>query len=134
MIMEIVLDKKYSGKKPAFLVRWLYCIVVVNIGLAIFRSDNIVYAWTFIKSMLGFPGGAFNYINMLYFLNARNILIFFAAAVCSLGIPRMIYGKLGDSARGFIRKCTYPAVLVLFALSLIEVINGNYSPFIYFRF
>ena len=134
MIFEIALDKRYSGKKPAFLLRWLYCIVVVNLGLAIFRSDTIGFAWTYMKSMLGFPGGAFNYINMHYFLHARNILIFFAAAICSLGLPRMIYEKLGDSAKGIVRKCLYPAVLVLFAVSLIEVINGNYSPFIYFRF
>ena len=52
----------------------------------------------------------------------------------SLGLPRMIYEKLGDSAKGIVRKCLYPAVLVLFAVSLVEVINGNYSPFIYFRF
>ncbi len=134
MIFEIALDKRYSGKKPAFLLRWLYCIVVVNLGLAIFRSDTIGFAWTYMKSMLGFPGGAFNYINMHYFLHARNILIFFAAAICSLGLPRMIYEKLGDSAKGIVRKCLYPAVLVLFAVSLVEVINGNYSPFIYFRF
>ena len=46
----------------------------------------------------------------------------------------MIYSRFGDSAKKICRILTYPAALIVLAVSLFVVINGNYSPFIYFRF
>ncbi len=135
MIIERVMDKRIKNKKQLPLVlRWLYCMLIINIGLAIFRSESLVYAWAFIKAMLGFPGGSFNYINILYFMNARTLFIFTVASCVSLNVPGILYRKLGEGGKAITRKMIYPAALALFAVSLFVVINGNYSPFIYFRF
>ena len=134
LIFERLTEKWRTRMKPVPLLGWLTCMLAVCIGWVIFRSDSISYAWMYVKCMFGFTGETFNYINVLHFLNRRNIVIFTAAACCSLGVPEMIYSRFGDSAKNICRILTYPAALIVLAVSLFVVINGNYSPFIYFRF
>ena len=94
----------------------------------------MIYAWNYIKSMAGFAGREFNYINIFYFLNKRTVFTILVAVTCSVGLPCKVYDMFSKRGKAVVQKLKYPMMLALLMISLFMVIYGNYSPFIYFRF
>ncbi len=137
MIAERLLEKKNrKAKKVCFeMATWFYTMLVAIFGWVIFRSDNLLYSIGYLKAMVGLSTCEFNYINTLYFLNARNIFTLIVAIVLALGVPQSISKSIkNQKIHKYLTITKYPAALLLYGLSLLIVINGNYSPFIYFRF
>ncbi len=137
---------KFMKKKVWKPLRILYAFTVVVVGWAIFRSPDMPYATELLKSMVGFGNGdGARFYPSLYF-TFETFVVFLAGIVVSIPIVPRIRGVLDKMGNSVLRTNIGRSVLILsesvaflffitvFILSVISVIGGTYSPFIYFRF
>ncbi len=100
--------------------------------VVIFRSDNLNYAFDYIKNMFGLlPVNQDKIIyQMPYYIDTIEIITFVAAILCCMPIfKNLLYTKSTVS-----RALVNIWLLVLFFLSVITIATDTYNPFIYFRF
>ena len=149
------------AKKPLRIpraLRHVYTMLVVTVGLVIFRSDTLAYAFRYIGKM--FAGADFSAMRMTFALGRLTpyFLVMLAAAVFFAGPFRLIAEAVsrrsreaaaagvpvssgstaapassgtGNAVLGFL---LYAAAFVLLAWCIIRLSGGSYNPFIYFRF
>lgn len=110
----------------------LFCVMVCWV---IFRSDSMSQAFSYIRVIFGIKAELYDSA-ALRMLEGSWILLVMAIALCipwknillkkvaSCGSTLQILGSV-------IKQAT---VIVIFVMSLLMVINGNYSPFVYFNF
>ena len=109
-----------------------YCLFVVIIGWVLFYNTNFINAFAHIKNMM-FLVPAENITatyTLPYYLETKEILAFLVAILCSMPLFKNIlyiqnsWAKIGINIW----------LLLLYALSVMEIAAGTYNPFIYFRF
>lgn len=114
---------------------WLYTAFVVIIGWVLFRSSDLAYAASFLRIMFGDCYPDFKYFGVAYYLDNQIVFTLTAAFIVSIGVPGRIVSRLQKKQWGHlwehIKMCVY-WLLLLCCMTMI--VNGNYSPFIYFRF
>ena len=110
----------------------LYAIFIFVIGWVLFRSDDLGYAFKYLKNMFGLVNVHDISYAMPYYVDTYEVIMFVAAIVCS--IP--IFQNILNVNKG--NKLFYGAVnlwlLFLFLLSSAAIAASTYNPFIYFRF
>lgn len=133
----LILERSAWGrllqKLPLF-VRHAYLILTVLIGWVFFRADNLTLAIDYLKAMMGANATPTYYAGL--FLNTETILTLAAAVFLSLPYYARLAARIEAPALGtqWPRLIHRSALIGLFALSLITLINSTYNPFIYFRF
>ena len=123
---KAVLKDLYDRFRIKTLIR-LVTFLIVTLLWIVFRADNILLAGTFIGKL--FVRGSEN-VNALSFLTGKRVIALVIAVLCA-GIIQKI--PLKRNGRIF-KLLTGVFTLVLFALSIIFLVNGTYNPFIYFQF
>jgi alginate O-acetyltransferase complex protein AlgI len=126
--------KAYQKIHPIF--RWAITMLLVMIGWVFFRANDIGAGFRFLASMAS-PGSYFTHVNPseILVIDPRGWFIFALAALICL-IP-FFFPKTYERVLGFFAvrdKASAAIVLCLFALTVLKVITGSISPFIYFRF
>ncbi|HEY8163890.1 MAG TPA: MBOAT family O-acyltransferase [Methylocystis sp.] len=112
-------------------LRWAYALLAVMAGWVLFRAHDLLRAGTIYRSLLGFNG--FEGVTFWPGAELTPAVILVLISGCALAtLPR------------WIRATEKPALieaaldgawtLGLFALSMLYVASGVYSPFLYFRF
>lgn len=131
--------EKYSGwakvnpdeKIWLSVVRHFYAMFVFIIGLVIFRSDNMLYAYEYIKRMFNIDVTD-HLPNFDYGVNNKFVMMFAVGIICSVPLFRnMIYVKYEHK---ILRSVINIWLFVLFFWSTISLASSTYNPFIYFRF
>ncbi|MGB5820717.1 MAG: MBOAT family O-acyltransferase [Saonia sp.] len=132
LIWERIGLSKFLNKAPNF-VGYIYMALVVLIGWVFFRAETLSDAWQYLKGMFAF-GKEENEIVYQYISNYF-VFVFIMAVVFSTNIKAYLKTKwaLLNKAQEF-KYILYPIYLLLFFLSLLELAESNYNPFIYFRF
>jgi alginate O-acetyltransferase complex protein AlgI len=133
----LILERSAWGRllqKLPLLVRHAYLILTVLIGWVFFRADNLAQAIDYLKAMVGANTAPTYYAGL--FLNIETILTLAAAAFLSLPYYARLAARIEAPAFGtqWPRLIHRSALIGLFALSVITLINSTYNPFIYFRF
>ena len=126
----IIAERLTEGKiKRIPVIGRVYTMIAVMIGWVLFRSDTISYALHYIARLIAFDTCAYSVFN---FLSMRILL----AAVCAVAFACFGKPEAGqDSQRtGLPSVPVFAAQMVLFALSVLLIVSGSYSPFIYYRF
>lgn len=112
-------------------VRHFYAMFVFIIGLVIFRSDNMLYAYEYIKRMFNIDVTD-HLPNFDYGVNNKFVMMFAVGIICSVPLFRnMIYVKYEHKV---LRSVINIWLFVLFFWSTISLASSTYNPFIYFRF
>lgn len=110
----------------------IYAVFIFVIGWVFFRSVDLGYAFSYIKNMFGLVEVHDIAYALPYYIDSFEVIMFFAAFVCSIPIFRNILYVSKDN------KLLYSAVnlwlLLLFILSSATIAASTYNPFIYFRF
>lgn len=113
-------------------IKHLYTILVFVIGWVIFRSENLTYAFSYIKNMFGLTQIHTIAYEVPYYIDTFEILMFIAAILCSIPIFKNILNISKD------KKIIYAGInlylLFLFIISTAAIAASTYNPFIYFRF
>ena len=136
ILLEKALNIKEYDKKPhpwyINALRHVYCMSVFVIGLIIFRSDSVHYAWNYMLNMVGIlqlNPDKFAY-NMSYYVDNITLIAFAAGVLCGLPLFKNMLEVKSKIARLGINIW----LLILFFLSTIMIASSTYNPFIYFRF
>lgn len=131
--------EKYSGWAKAnpddkiwvTAARHFYAMLVFIIGLVIFRSDNMLYAYEYIKRMFNIDVTD-HLPNFDYGVNNKFVMMFVVGIICSVPLFRnMIYVKYEHKV---LRSVINIWLFILFFWSTISLASSTYNPFIYFRF
>ena len=118
-------------------VRWLYTTLVVVFGWVLFRSNGMNHAIAYFQAMVGIYPKGFRQFGLAYYLNNHVLFTLIVALNVSLGIPGMVFKRLENRFLALAEYSEYLRILGLWVLlfsSICMIVNGNYSPFIYFRF
>lgn len=110
----------------------IYAIFVFIIGWVLFRSEDLGYAFTYIKNMFGLVNVHDISYALPYYIDTYEIIMFTAALLCSLPIFKNILNvtKANKTLYAFVNLW----LLFLFLLSSATIAASTYNPFIYFRF
>lgn len=116
------------------ILKHIYLLIVVMVGWVLFRSENIEYAFTFIGNMLSFTSGN-NFYPYLY-LNPFVVGIIIIGVIFAFPIKKLIEEKLPfiSNNKKWIIPLKHSFYLFLFLISIMELAQSTYNPFIYFRF
>lgn len=150
----LILEKLFLGKIlqkiPGFF-GWLYTMFLVLLSWSFFSiEDGTVLANVWRSLFFRAPGGVFNREALYFWENYR--LLFFLLAISSLPIGKNAAEKIWrrlfctecvQSVRAKILSCagaaSYTALEILylgglFLLSIANIVDASYNPFLYFRF
>jgi len=112
----------------------VYTGIVVLLGWVLFRSVSIPYAKNYIRLMFGYQfQDDFLLYNIWHYIDAQVIATAVVGVLLATGVTRRINSSMSRNNTLALAFKYLGALFVLF-FSLSMVINGNYSPFIYFRF
>ena len=124
-----------TQKWPSF-VQHVYVLAVVVLGWVFFRAETLNEAFLYLKTMFGFAGGDLNVV--FIFLNNYSVLMILLAIVFAMPIRQKLNSIVENFGNPLIKSgfnisiyCFYIFILML---SIIELAQESYNPFIYFRF
>ncbi|WP_420603492.1 MBOAT family O-acyltransferase [Flagellimonas sp.] len=124
-----------TSKWPGFL-QHLYVLAIVIFGWVFFRAETMKEAIVFIKSMLGLTTGE-NEMAFIY-LNPYTIIMICSAIVFAMPVRKKFAQLWANISKKSMRSMNdlvrFSFYLALFLLSIIELAQSSYNPFIYFRF
>lgn len=111
----------------------IYALLIVIIGWVFFRSENLNYAFLYLKNMFSFNKGSFQINSYIEFFNINNEFYFTLFIALLLSTP--VYLKIDTllKTRRFIYLRPLFFIFLLF-LSITYVAASAYNPFIYFKF
>ena len=120
----------------------LYTMLVMLVGLIIFRSESLPYAGTMLKAFFGFGGGMSGetYSLVSTYFGPYYIALLVLSVFFSLPLFRDGWRKVRDKLAGRQRAsvlfmgATMAGALIILVLSMMQLATDSYNPFIYFRF
>lgn len=114
----------------------IYTLILVTVSWVIFRSDNISSALIYISKMFTING---NITDRFLYLFSQHKIELVLCIIASIPISRYIKEKAkmlkNEKLKTFL--LLYPVGLfaaLIFAISILYLINSTFNPFIYFRF
>jgi len=116
----------------------LYLLLLIGIGLVIFRADSIPHAGSYYLTMMGYYGGGFEGVGE--FLNRETFVLVVVAVLLSIPVIPVLRARIIKYISGNQKLMTMMAyskiiaLLVLLFLCLVWVSADNYHPYIYFKF
>lgn len=119
------------------IIRHIYTMVLVVISWVIFRSEDLSAVWTYLGAMFGIGAeGFWSKQTVYYFIQFYPEWILFF--ICSTPVA-MVVGKYLTTKKNFFSGFVLNFVPKIFAVAVfilgyIELVNGSFNPFIYFRF
>ncbi len=128
----LILEKSFLLKRLDRGPRWLahvYALFLVVVGWVLFSLEDLSQCAGYLAALFG-GGGKFLSSTFLYYLRsfAPTLVIL---ALCATPLPRRLYARLPEKARGVLAPLLILGVLVL---STAYLVDGSYNPFLYFRF
>ena len=117
-------------KLPGFL-KHLYVLLVICISFVLFNAENLSQAGSDLMHMFGLGNIPLVTGNSLYYL--RSFAVLFAAGILgATPLVKRTAEKIGNTQIGaFLEPITLAAILLLCTAYLVD---GSFSPFLYFRF
>ena len=132
LIIEKNFLKRYLDRIPN-IFKHFYTMIIVIIGWGIFRSIDLTNVKDLFASMIGLNGlGNLNFLTFTGIIKIEYILYFIIGIFLCTPIFNLYTQKISNTKYG-----TYiidTLLLLVFILSVIYIVIGSYSPFIYFRF
>lgn len=115
-------------------LKHIYLLLVVMIGWVIFRAEDLGYALEYIKTMFTFIGNTYAYPYL--YLNTYTISVIILGIVFSAPLRAAVVKRMAMVLpnQNWASATEHVLYMSLFILSLLELAQTTYNPFIYFRF
>ncbi|MCD7879660.1 MAG: MBOAT family protein [Candidatus Gastranaerophilales bacterium] len=123
-------DEVLSGLKK--ILRHIYTILIFVLGWVIFRSDDMTYAFTYLKNMFGIVKIHDVLYPHAYYLDRFEIIMLIVAILCSTPIFSKMLQKSENNK--ILKGVVNLWLIFLLIFSTMFIANSTYNPFIYFRF
>ncbi|MBO4508520.1 MAG: MBOAT family protein [Spirochaetaceae bacterium] len=135
VLTERVLRNKKWYKRAPYLLKWFFTIVVVFFAWILFSSISLKEAWqNYVNMFVPMTDGIVNFTWRYYLTNRTLLFLIIAVLGHFFGLERVacILKKILNTGTGIVIKRI--ALLLLFIVDVLYVVNSTYSPFIYFQF
>lgn len=132
LLLEKLFLNKYLEKIPK-VFRHLYAIIIILVGWGIFRATSFNDVKDLLQSLTFINGlGNFNMFTYTGVISIKYILFFILGLLYATPLMEKLFAKVKNTKYGYyVMDIGY---ILIFILSIIFIIVGSYSPFIYFRF
>lgn len=134
----LVLEKFFLGavlkKIPALFSR-IYLLFVVVISFTVFNANDMAQAFSDIGGLFG--AGNIPLVNDITLYTLRNFLVLLIFAIIgSTPVPKIIFNKVKETRSGEIalRIIEPVGMVALLLICTSFLVDGSFSPFLYFRF
>ncbi len=129
LIIEKLFLEKYLKKSPKFLTH-IYTLLIVMISFIIFNGNNIESILQNICGLFGMNNTSIISDESLYYFNSYFVIIL----ISIIGSTPILKNILNSKNNKFIN-CMEPLFLLfILTISTSYIIDGSFSPFLYFRF
>jgi len=116
-------------------LRNVYTIIAFVFGWIIFRADNVGHIGTIISTMFGTHGtGSLFTLASAGVLSYMHIIVAVFAIICCMPVSQKIKAALEKANTAPSLALIDVAAAGALIFCVIQLANGAYSPFIYFRF
>ena len=119
-----------NGKKLPKVLGWLVTMIIVTCNWCIFKADTISDAFNYILNMFSLRGGFIDDASLYYW--KQSIVTIIISIICCVPWMEVIKNRNEEFNVGILTRSV--ALVGIFVISALMIINGNYSPFIYFNF
>ncbi len=128
----LLLEKWVPGlKKLPGILRHIYVMTVVVFSFVLFNAESMTQAGSDFAGMLGFGGVPAVTAQTLYYLKSYAPL-FIAGALGATPIVRNAANRIAQTSWGRVLELVLMVVLLLVCSAYL--VDGSFSPFLYFRF
>ena len=128
----LMMEKWLPGlKKLPVVLRHGYVLLAVIISFVLFNAENLSMAAQDIAGLFGFGGVPAATPSALYYLRSYGVL-FLAGVIGATPVVKQTAAKIGDSKLGIVLEPVFLALLLLVCTAYL--VDGSFSPFLYFRF
>ena len=118
------------AKLPKVLAH-IYVMLAVTLGFVLFNATSLAQCGQDLKGLFGFGGLPFITADTIYYLKSYGVL-FLAGIVGATPLVRDLVNRIGKTKVGAVLE---PVVcLALLLLCTAYLVDGSFSPFLYFRF
>jgi len=132
LIIERITPLKLPSKFDLF--KRIYLLLVVMVGWVLFRSEDLAYSMQFIQKMFSFSAGTNNipylYLNNFIFFIILVGIVFASPIRTFVSVKLKTFSKTNEWLVFF----KYSFYLILLLISIMELAQATYNPFIYYRF
>ena len=135
---ESIPEEILDALSDASVVKWAFSMFFVFLAWILFMSPDIGSAGTIIKSLFSHAKAPVDF-TWRFFATRKIVLILLAAGIGSLG--GLLLEKKGAKERisswmerPYITGFKKLALLALFVIDILFLVNSSYSPFIYMQF
>ena len=126
----LLIEKQTSFTKRIGLFAHVYTIVVVILSWVFFRSADITSGCCYIGHMFGI--GTNRFVDGGFFASIKGTYVILILALVGVTpIVSKTIEKLRNNNLGWIESVW---LIIVFSLSVFEIVSSNYNPFIYFNF
>lgn len=147
-LIERFLKQKTKGKniKVPGIVGWAYTMMVIFIGFVVFKLEEVPKALSYLGVMFHIRPYDYVAFSPSYYLDGKVMFIFIIAVLACLPWKEYFNGYVANHKDGRIATlaASIPAevvtivkrvaLIIMFVLSFMFIVNSTYNPFIYFRF
>ena len=132
----LILERIVRIPIPSWLgfLRHVYVLLVVLVGWVFFRAENLADGWSYLGVMFQWkPEGN---QEPLLFLNLYTITMLVVGVLFSMPLGRQLEGRLKSLSTSPIwyAGLQYAFCLLILGVTMLELAQATYNPFIYFRF
>ena len=133
MIIDRIYRRYISPKckLPAWLT-WAFAIVVVVLGWVLFRASGTDQAISYLLNLFGVGTNPDPAWGFRYYFDNRVAVFLVIAAVLSTPVFKTLSEKYQDTI--FWQVCRTVGIPILFLISVMFMLNTDYSPFMYAQF
>ncbi len=118
-------------KLPAWFT-WACTILIVVFGWVLFRADSLSQALSYLLNLFGIGASAASPWGFRYYFDNRIAAFLFISLLLSTPFFKRLSERYGDSLLW--QLCRVVCIPVLFLLSVMFIMNTDYSPFMYAQF
>ena len=126
----LVLEKQFGIAKKLGGAGYVYTMLVVILAWVFFRAPDVSSACRYIGCMFGFGSSAFLDNQFISAIKGTYIILFFSL----VGVTPFLAKAFDAMKKRGLAWIEAVWLVVIFSLSVLEIISSTYNPFIYFNF
>ena len=127
----LLLEKWLPLRNLPDVLRHGYVLAVITLSFVLFNAESMAQAGSDFAALFGFGGLPLTTAETLYYLKSYSLL-FAAACLGATPLPKLLAKKAANSPCGPVLDFVFQVLLLLICTAYL--VDGSFSPFLYFRF
>ena len=127
----LLLEKWLPLRNLPDVLRHGYVLAVITLSFVLFNAESMAQAGSDFAALFGFGGLPLTTAETLYYLKSYGLL-FAAACLGATPLPKLLAKRAANSPCGPVLDFVFQVLLLMICTAYL--VDGSFSPFLYFRF